>query len=1004
MNTYKRLNTIFSWVVFVIAVSVYFLTMEPTVSWGDPGEHISDAYKLQIGHPPGAPTFGMIGRIFTLFSFGNTGKVAMMINAFAALCSAFTIFFLFRIITILARKLLAPAGEPSMVQAAKILSAGLIGSLTFTFSDSFWFSAVEGNVWAPSLLFTAIVVWAMFKWEAVAEEKHASRWLIFIAFMIGLSIGVHLLNLLAIPALAFIFYFRKFAFSGKGFFLTLIISFALVGFIQMVLIPGIPRLAGSFELLFVNSFGLPFYSGILVYFVVFAGLIITGIWYTKKTGRMTLHTILLSLVFLLIGYSSFITLVIRANAGTPVNQNDPKDPVSLAAYLTRQHYGTWPLLYGRFYSAPVTGYADGTPVYEKDNASGKYIVADSMTRIEPVYDQRFKSFFPRMWSTQRQGAADFYREWGGPGVPVEVTGRDGNPTTINKPTFPENLRYFFTYQVSWMYLRYFMWNFSGRQNDEQSFGGIKNGNWITGIPFLDRMRLGHAVSDLPDSRKGMKSHKYFMLPLILGLAGMFWQYRKNYQGAVVVTLLFFMTGLAIVIYLNQQPFEQSERDYSYAGSFLAFSVWVGLGVIFLMDILMKWLRSKEMMTIIIVAILALILVPGIMAVQNWQDHDRSGKYAARDFGANYLMACDKNAILFTNGDNDTFPVWYNQEVEGVKTDVRVVNLDIAASPWYIAQIYRKVYDSDPLPFTLPVSLYKSDVLNFVPYYNIGINDYIELKDLIDFIKSDDPQTFITLQNGKRVKFFPAKKIKLPVDAAACLKNGIVPENYSRRIADTLFWTINADFLYKNDLMILDIMASNKWERPVYFAAPYTVSNCFGLDRYCHLRGLVYKFFPVRADSIDYVPEMGGVDTERSYDFLVNHCKWGNLDHPGVYIDPISRNNIRKIQLEILWTAQSLVNNGKKKEATEVLDLFISRFPDSKFPYTSDMIPYAETYQMAGDQAKTKAIADRVKAILMQDLDYYASFSPGFRNEWKNEIEAAQAGLGKLSSLMNQGQK
>ena len=605
MDQYKRVNNILGWIVFAIALTTYVLTVEPTVSWWDPGEHIATAYKLQVGHPPGAPTFGMVARLFSLMAFGNIAKVAHMINMVSVLSSAFCILFLFWSITMLARKIVDPENEITAAKMWTIMSAGFIGAVTFTFTNSFWFSAVEANVFAMSIFCTAIVFWAILKWETVADEKHNYRWLIFITFMIGISIGVHLLNLLTIPALAFVYYFKKFKPTRKGIFLNLALSFIILSFIMYIVIPWIPMLAGKFEILFVNGFGLPFNTGLIIYFLLFVGLIVWGLWYTRKKTMPVLNTIILCFTFLLFGYTSFLTLVIRSNANTPINEDAPQDAVSLVSYLNREQYGTWPFLYGQYYTAPMVDYGDGTPVYKRDNASGRYIIIDNRKGTVPIYDKRFMTIFPRMWSTQRKGGAEFYKEWGGKGVPIEVTNPDGKTETVYRPTFIENLRFFFTYQVSWMYLRYLMWNFSGRQNDEQGFGGIKDGNWITGIPFLDKMRIGHSMSDLPDSLKSRARHKYYMLPLLFAIAGFFYQMKKDYRWSIVVALLFVMTGLAIITYLNQQPYEPRERDYSYGASFYAFSIWVGLGVLYFIDLVRRKLKMKEMVAIIGVTVLSL---------------------------------------------------------------------------------------------------------------------------------------------------------------------------------------------------------------------------------------------------------------------------------------------------------------------------------------------------------------------------------------------------------------
>ena len=994
MIQYQKLNNILGFVVFAIASVVFLLTLEPTSSWWDPGEFISTTYKLQVGHPPGTPTMQMIGRIFSLFAFGNTAKVAMMINAMSAITSAVAVLFLFWIITMLARKIVAPKGVETSGQMWKIFAAGLIGSLTFTFTDSFWFSAVEGEVYAMSAMFTSIVFWAIFKWEENADEKHSNRWLIFITFMIGLAIGVHLLNLLTIPALAFVIYFKRYKPTKVGMLLTLVVSIVVLAFIMYFVVPWIPMLASKVELVFVNGLGLPFNTGTIFYFVFLIGLIAWGLHYTRKLTKPLINTILLCFTFLLIGYSTFIMVVIRSNADTPINENAPKDIISLVAMLNREQYGTWPLLYGQYYNAPVVDYEDGNPLYRRDDKSGKYVILDDKKGTIPVFDSRFCTFFPRMWSAERKGSTEFYKNWGGEGVPVTITNNDGKEETITKHSFGENLKFFFTYQVGFMYFRYFMWNFSGRQNDVQGFGGIQDGNWISGIPFIDKWHLGHPQTNLPDSMKNRGTNKYYMLPLLLGLIGFLFQARKESRGTIVVMLLFVMTGLAIVIYLNQKPFEPRERDYSYCGSTYAFCIWIGLGVVYLIELVKKYIK-KDLLAIILVFLICLLVVPVNMAKENWDDHDRSGKYACRDFAANYLNSCDKNGILFTNGDNDTFPLWYDQEVEGIRTDVRVVNLMLASGSWYIDQMFEKAYDSPPLPFTIPLVQYQPGTTDIIPFYDIGIKGYVNLHDLIDFIKSDNPQTFLTLQNGNRMKFFPSKKVKLAVDSAACIKYGIVPKRLAGKMVDTIYWTIKSNQLYKNDIMLLDVVASNKWERPLYFASPGSVQHCFNVDSFCLVEGWVYKFMPVKSREADYINGMGGVDEQGTYDILMNKCAWGNLNDPHVYIDPESLNNLARPKTNILRAAQTFINLGKPKDATRLMDLYIEKFPESKVPYDMYIIPFAEMYYKAGQIEKANKIMEQVTNVFSQNLDYYYSFKGKHREYFDQDI---QQGLGILKRM------
>ena len=998
MKQFNKLNNYVGWIAFAIATIVYFLTIEPTVSWWDPGEHISTAYKLQIGHPPGAPTFGLIGRLFSLFALGNTSRVALMINAMLALSSSFTILFLFWIITRLGQKLIAVKDEMTTGQTWSIIAAGFVGAMTFTFSDSFWFSAVEANLFGMSLLCTAVVVWAILKWEAEADKPSHLRWILLIAFVIGLSIGVHLLNILTIPALALVFYFKKFKTSTRGIIVTLMTSVVLLGLIMYVLIPGVPQMAGKFELFFVNTIGLPFNSGIILYCLLLIGLVIWGLLYTMHHKRVVLNTIILAFTFLLIGYSSFMMLVIRSNAGTPINFGAPKDPLSLVSFLNREQYGTWPLLYGNYYSAPVVGYQNGTPVYKKDFNKHSYVVIDDQKESIPEYDPRFTSFFPRMWATDsdRPGTTAFYKEWGGPGQPISVTNQEGNPETLMRPTFGENLKFFFNYQVGWMYMRYLMWNFSGRQNDQQGFGDFTKGNWITGIPFIDNNRLGHPQTGLPERMKDNGMAKYFMLPFILGLLGFYFQMKKDYKNNIVVILLFLMTGLAIVVFLNQKPYEPRERDYSYAASFMAFAIWVGLGVLCLIDWMQKYFKTKEIPAVIVVGVLTTLLVPGIMAQQNWRSHDRSGKYAARDFGQNYLVSCDKQGILFTNGDNDTYPIWYNQEVEGVKTDVRNVNLELAGGPWYINQLYNKNYESDPLPITLSPDQYQQGTNDAVPYNDMGIKGAVELKDIIDFIKSSDPRTSATMDNGKVYKIFPSKVIKMTVDTAACFRNGIVPAYLRKKMVDTIYWTIKSNVLYKNDLIMLDLIATNNWKRPLYFVAPYSVAKVCDMDKYCFQEGWVYKFMPVKIDTADYFNGLGGVDGPGSYDILMNKCKWGNLNDPKVFVDPESRNNIQRFKQSVMRTAQWMVRNGDMKKAKDLLGLNEKYFPNSKFvPETYDLA-FVELYFQVGQRTEAKGLINRIMKCYMDDLNYYHSYSSQRRGAFQEEIRTSFAVLQQLN--------
>ncbi len=704
MNSFKRINNWAGWLIFGIAAFTYLSTIEPTASWWDCSEFIASSFKLEVGHPPGAPIFMVIARIFTLFAFGDVAQVAKMVNIMSALSSAFTILFLFWSISLLARKYFIDTyhiqnDNFSSSQIIVIIGSAVVGALTYTFSDSFWFSAVEGEVYAMSSLFTALVFWVMLKWEAVADEKGASRWIILIAYLMGLSIGVHLLNLLTIPALVLIFYFKKYNYSTKGFIKALIVGVVLLGLVQYGIIQGMVSLAGKFELLFVNGLGLPYWSGAFFYFVLIGFGVIFGIYYSHKHRKALLNNALLVLTVIMIGYSSFALIVIRSRVNPPLDENNPENLFSLLSYLNREQYGSRPLVYGQYYNAPVVGQE---PNYTYIPENGKY-KKTKQTNPTYKYDPKFQTLFPRMYSNQashKQG----YKSWGWVSKP------DNEP-----PGFLSNLIYFVRYQVNFMYMRYFMWNFVGRQNDIQGYGSYTKGNWISGFSLTDNTRLGNQ-RHLPDELKNNKARNvYYFFPLLLGLFGFFFYAFKVQRDNWIIFLLFFFTGLAIVLYVNQPPYQPRERDYSYVGSFYAFSIWIGLSVLAIYESY-KHKFNKKVLAIVL-SVLFTGIVPGLMAAENWNDHNRSHRYTVRDIAADYLNSCAPDAILFTYGDNDTFPLWYVQEVEGIRTDVRVINLSLLATDWYISQMQRKNYLSDPVPFSYTFDQYIDGKRDYVPVLN-----------------------------------------------------------------------------------------------------------------------------------------------------------------------------------------------------------------------------------------------------------------------------------------------
>lgn len=998
MENFKRFNNIGGLISFLIAAIVYTLTLEPTASWWDAGEYISTAYKLQVGHPPGAPLFQLAGRFFSLFAFGNVENVAYMINFMSAIVSALTIMFLFWTITHLVRKLVAGKEGLNKHEGLIVLISGFIGAMAYTFTDSFWFSAVEGEVYAMSSFFTAVVFWAILKWEEQHDHTHSIKWIVLIAYLIGLSIGVHLLNLLAIPAIAFVWYFKKHEkITSKGVIYTGIISVVLLVLIMYLIIPGVVSLAAKFELFFINSIGLPFNSGTIIYFLLIIGLLTYGIIWSQKKRRFLVNTTLLSLTFILIGYSSFLILVIRANANTPINENNPDDAISLLSYLNREQYGSWPIFTGQYYNSPndpTNPSKDGSPIYIRDSKKGKYIITDERKNSIAVYDQRFTTLFPRMYSSQ-PNHVKAYKSWGKvKGRPITITNDQGQQETIYKPTFTENMRFLFRYQIGHMYLRYFMWNFSGRQNDIEGHGGIQFGNWISGINFLDEMRLGKQT-DLPASMQSTARNTYFLLPLILGLIGMFGHFNRNFKDGLVVALLFFMTGIAIVLYLNQTPFQPRERDYAYAGSFYAFAIWIGIGVFAIYEALKKRISANLALPL---ATAVTLLVPLILLAENYDDHDRSGKYAARDFAAAYLKSCAPNAILLTHGDNDTFPLWYAQEVEGIRTDVRVVNYMLSSGDWYVHQLARKIYDSDALNFQLTPAQYDKGVNEIIPIME-QTKSRVDIRQIMNFIASEDSRSKVTMNTGDAINFIPTRNVRLMVNKENAIKNGIVPSYMSDSVVPYIDWTIQSNYLYKNDLMLLDFLANNDWTRPLYFASPSSVSKVFDFDKYCHLTGVVYKFIPVEAASL--YKGLGGVDDVATYDILMNKTKWGNLNDPDVTVDRESSRNSQMVKQSFLRLAQALVEKGKNTETIAVLDHMLKQFPGDKIPFDIYMMPAAELYYLAGDTTKGNAFLKSIAKVFGENLTFYNQVDPKFATFYQEDSEEAVMVLARLFSIAKQ---
>ena len=1061
MKQYRTVNNLIGWLTFIIAATVYCMTIEPTASFWDCPEFITTGYKLEVGHPPGAPFFMLTANLFSQFASDAT-TVAKMVNYMSALMSGACILFLFWSITHLVRKLIIKdENNITTGQLVTIMGSGLVGALVYTFSDTFWFSAVEGEVYAYSSLFTAVVFWLILKWEDVADEPHSDRWIILIAYLTGLSIGVHLLNLLCLPAIVLVYYYKKVPnANAKGSLLALFASMVLVGIVLYGIVPGVVKVGGWFELLFVNSMGLPFNTGVIVYIIILAASIIWGVYesYTETSrARMnisfmltiallgipfyghgassviigiivlaalglylfaknlnkkyqisarSMNTALLCTMMIMVGYSSYALIVIRSTANTPMDQNSPEDIFTLGEYLGREQYGTRPLFYGQAYSSKVAlEVKDGYCIPVEANSTTKYIRKEKTSpdekdsyvevpgRVEYQYAQNM--LFPRMYSSAH---IPQYKGW------VDIKGYDvpydecGNAIMVNIPTQWENIKFFFRYQLNFMYWRYFMWNFAGRQNDIQGSGEIEHGNWITGIPFIDNWLVGDQ-SLLPQELKDNKGHNvFYCLPLLLGLIGLFWQaYRgqKGVQQFWVVFFLFFMTGIAIVLYLNQTPSQPRERDYAYAGSFYAFAIWVGMGVAGIIKLLRDYTKMQELPAAILVSALCL-LVPIQMAGQTWDDHDRSGRYVARDFGQNYLMSLQEsgNPIIFTNGDNDTFPLWYNQETEGFRTDARTCNLSYLQTDWYIDQMKRPAYDSPSLPITW-------DRVEYVE----GTNEYIqirpEIKKPIDALyaqadSSGNPEALQNIHNEfgedpyelknilkywirsdkEGLHVIPTDSIVIKIDKEAIRRSGMkIPEALGDSIPDHMNILLRDDngnpkrALYKSELMMLEMLANANWERPMYMAITVGRENQLGMDKHFVQEGLASRFTPFETKKLGAT-----IDSEKMYDNLMNKFKFGGIDKPGIYIDENVMRMCYTHRRVFAQLIEQLMKEGQKDKALAALDYAEKMIPAYNVPYDwqNGAVQMAEAYYQLGQTEKADKIMDALANKALEYMTWYLS--------------------------------
>ncbi len=992
-RTYRLVDIVGGWLMFLVASCVYLLTLEPTGSFWDCGEFIACGYKLTVGHPPGAPFFMMLMRLFTLFA-PSPEDVGVVANAMSGLASGATIMFLYWSIAHMARRWVLhrrtdegeepAAPELTRWQAILVVGAAAIGSLCYTFTDTFWFSAVEGEVYALSSLFTAVVFWAILRWENATGTPGNNRWIVLIAYLMGLSIGVHLLNLLVIPAIVLVYYFKNYRFTWLGLLKVLVISGVILLTVLYGVIQGLVVIASWFELLFVNGLGLPFMSGAIVFFLLLAGAIILGATYTQRKRHYMANLFLLCFGVILIGYSSYSMIVIRSLAKPTLDQNGADNMFSLKSYLNREQYGDRPLLTGPYFSAPVEDYLDGADIYAP--RGDRYEVVSQKTEVQ--YDKRFTTILPRMWSSDPMHVRG-YKSWVDiEGKPLQVRGRDGKVETRIVPTFGENLQFLFTYQIGFMYWRYFMWNFAGRQNDFQGYGhDIFRGNWISGIPLLDDLRLG-PQDKLPEPYKSNKArNRYYLLPLLLGLLGMFFHALRRPKDAAVVFTLFFMTGIAIVLYLNQKPYEPRERDYTFAASFYAFAIWVGLGVIPLARGLARAIKEPAGVSVALAA--TFCGVPLLMGQQNWDDHDRSGRYISVDFGRNMLNSVEPNGILFTYADNDTFPLWYAQEVEGCREDVRICNLTYLGGDWYIEEMSRKAYTGEAIPFGLRKKDYQEGV-NDVVLIEDRVGRPVPLKSAMDFVLSDDPRTKVKSPfiGGGRMAFFPAKEFHVPVDRERVSRE--VNPQFRSRLLDTVTLSPGSRYIYKNGFAVYALLANNDWRRKLYYSPLLPKEMYWGLNRYFVEQGVVSEVLPVGNE-----PGGSMIDTLRIYQNLMERYAFRSIADPDVYVDETCKRMIEYYLGGFEAGVEGYLQGKQRAKAEELIDRAFEVIPPHATGWSYRWLDLINGYYRAGARAKGKTQLLAYAQECISKLHFVHALPNYLLSRAQNEYQVASSVLQEL---------
>ena len=1028
---FKKWNNVLGWFVFTIALLTYWLTVEPTASFWDAGEYITTSSNLEVGHPPGAPLYQILGAFFSIFALEAT-NIALTINLMSVFASAFTILFMFWSLTMLLTTIVSKKIELKKQNYHAILGSAAIGSLAFAFSDSFWFNAVEAEVYAMATFIMSVLFYLALRWERDMNTPRGDRWVILIAFVIGLSFGVHFMGLLTIPAMGMLYFFKNYkSVTLKNFLIANIVMVAILLFIFKLLLPMTLKFFSASEIFFVNSIGLPFNSGTIIAGFLFTGLFYYILRFTREKEYVKLNTLLLAILFIFIGFSSWIMLPVRANAGTMINENNPNNARELLAYYNREQYPETHLFYGPLFTEKYVGldpkkpYKDDKPKFEKDEENGKYIIVNDFVNASQNTDDAQKGLFPRMWSMEHAtnymqftDGLEFTinREYLGESRLIDIVKdfnqdiRSGNVGVedlddflkdfgpfldIQKPTFLQNIAYMFEYQFGYMYWRYFMWNFSGRQDDKQGEYTDLHGNWLTGINFIDDARLGPQEFIASDSKHNKARNTYFMLPLLLGIIGILFHYKNDPKNFWVLLIFFLFTGIALKIYLNERPFEPRERDYALVGSFYVFAMWIGFGVYALFEIVKEKIKPKLAVPIVLAS--TALAVPVLMGSQNWDDHDRSNRYTAQSMAKMYLDSCDENAIIFTIGDNDTFALWYAQGIEKYRQDVRIVNTSLFQTDWYIDDMKKKAFDSDPIPSQLSHDKYKYGSRDFL-FFQKTRKDTINIKDWMDFVANDSKKTQVELESRQWVNTFPTKVIKIPVDKEAVLKNGIVDPKDADKIVPNIYITLKGDVIYKNRLLMLDVIANNNWERPIYFSG-----GAFGDDDYIwmkeflQLEGVLYKLVPIRTPLDKNNPyEMGRIDGDKMYNIVMN-WKWGNSGDSAIYHDVETRRNGITYRSTLSRLANILIEEGQNDKAENVLDLAMEKMPVDYFEFYSLLEPFILYYYQINKVEKARAVYQSVVRHYQEHLFFYSKLSYNKQEAIGDEIFSD---LGRYRGLLD----